>query len=101
MFQDKLLSDFEKMSFSNLRKVFWKLNSLKMTNLKYHTQTSSITTRSGAILPEPKTQPLGWVGVIAGVSLGLLIGATISKNIANFLEENDLFVPSDDDGDDD
>lgn len=32
---------------------------------------------------------------------GLLIGAMISKNIANFLEENELFVPSDDDDDED
>lgn len=32
---------------------------------------------------------------------GLLIGAAISKNIANFLEENELFVPSDDDDDED
>lgn len=32
--------------------------------------------------------------------LGLLIGAVISKNIASFLEENDLFVPSEDDDDD-
>lgn len=32
---------------------------------------------------------------------GLLIGAGISKNIANFLEENELFVPDDDDDDDD
>lgn len=32
---------------------------------------------------------------------GLFIGATISKNIANFLEENELFVPSDDDDDED
>lgn len=33
--------------------------------------------------------------------VGLLIGAMISKNIANFLEENELFVPSDDDDDED
>ncbi|XP_034938794.1 essential MCU regulator, mitochondrial [Chelonus insularis] len=61
----------------------------------------TITTRSGAILPEPKTQPFGFISVICGVTVGLLIGATISKNIANFLEENDLFVPTDDDDDDD
>ena len=59
------------------------------------------TTRSGAILPEPKTTPFGFLGVVAGVVIGLFIGAAISKNVANFLEENDLFVPSDDDDDDD
>ncbi|XP_014298273.1 essential MCU regulator, mitochondrial [Microplitis demolitor] len=89
------------MSLLSLRRLFKKINDLKAINMQQHKQNSFITTRSGAILPEPKTQPLGLVAVVAGVSLGLLIGATISKNIANFLEENDLFVPSDDDGDDD
>lgn len=30
---------------------------------------------------------------------GLLVGAIISKNIASFLEENDLFIVSDEDDD--
>lgn len=49
----------------------------------------------------PNIIPFGLIGVILTVIPGLLIGATISKNMANFLEENDLFVPSDDDDDDD
>lgn len=57
--------------------------------------------KSGALYPEPPSTPFGLVGIVAAVVPGLLIGATISKNIANFLEENDLFVPSDDDDDDD
>lgn len=60
-----------------------------------------VTTPTGGILPEPQKTPFGLLGVICAVVPGLLIGATISKNIANFLEENDLFVPSDDDDDDD
>uniref|UniRef100_A0A182QVS4 Essential MCU regulator, mitochondrial n=1 Tax=Anopheles farauti TaxID=69004 RepID=A0A182QVS4_9DIPT len=59
------------------------------------------TYRSGALKPMPEITPFGLVGVICTVIPGLLIGATISKNMANFLEENDLFVPSDDDDDDD
>lgn len=59
------------------------------------------TTPSGAILPEPEKKPFGLLSIIAAVVPGLLIGAAISKNIANFLEENELFVPSDDDDDDD
>lgn len=59
------------------------------------------TSASGGILPEPKRTPFGLIGVVCAVVPGLLIGAAISKNIANFLEENDLFVPSDDDDDDD
>lgn len=62
---------------------------------------SATTTPTGAILPEPEKQPLGLLGIVFTVVPGLLIGAAISKNIANFLEENELFVPSDDDDDDD
>lgn len=60
-----------------------------------------VSTSSGGILPEPQRTPFGLLGVVCAVVPGLLIGAAISKNIANFLEENDLFVPSDDDDDDD
>lgn len=60
-----------------------------------------VTKPSGAVLPEPTKVPFGLLGVFGAVIPGLLIGATISKNIANFLEENDLFVPADDDDDDD
>ncbi|XP_053671363.1 essential MCU regulator, mitochondrial [Anopheles nili] len=59
------------------------------------------TYRSGALKPMPVITPFGLIGIICTVIPGLLIGATISKNMANFLEENDLFVPSDDDDDDD
>lgn len=60
----------------------------------------STTTPSGSYLPEPKKPRFVFLRVVAAVSIGLLIGANISKNIANFLEENELFVPSDDDDDD-
>ncbi|XP_052860537.1 essential MCU regulator, mitochondrial [Anopheles cruzii] len=59
------------------------------------------TYRSGALKPMPDITPFGLFGILCTVVPGLLIGATISKNMANFLEENDLFVPSDDDDDDD
>lgn len=57
--------------------------------------------RSGAIRPMPKVLPFGFVGLVCSVVPGLFIGAAISKSVANFLEENDLFVPSDDDDDED
>lgn len=66
-----------------------------------YTLRNTISTPSGGILPEPKKTPFGLLGIVCAVVPGLLIGAAISKNIANFLEENDLFVPSDDDDDDD
>ncbi|XP_035458403.2 essential MCU regulator, mitochondrial [Spodoptera frugiperda] len=62
---------------------------------------TATTTPTGAILPEPEKTPGGLLGIVLAVVPGLLIGAAISKNIANFLEENELFVPSDDDDDDD
>lgn len=62
---------------------------------------TATTTPTGAILPEPEKTPFGLLSIVCAVIPGLLIGAAISKNIANFLEENELFVPSDDDDDDD
>ncbi|XKL63068.1 hypothetical protein PGB90_005432 [Kerria lacca] len=59
------------------------------------------TTSAGAILPQPEKTSFGLVKIFFAVIPGLLIGATISKYMANFLEENELFVPSDDDDDDD
>lgn len=47
----------------------------------------------------PVIAPFGILGVFAVVVPGLLVGAFISKNIANFLEENDLFIPDDEDDD--
>jgi len=43
---------------------------------------------------------MGLSGVGATIATGLLVGAGISKNIASFLEENELFVPAVDDDDD-
>ncbi|KAI4478208.1 PREDICTED: protein EMRE homolog, mitochondrial [Polistes canadensis] len=75
------------------------LSGLKSMNKKIF--RSKITTPSGAILPEPKRTPFGYLRVVGGILLGLIVGASLSKKMANFLEENDLFVPSDDDDDDD
>ncbi|XP_031629074.1 essential MCU regulator, mitochondrial [Contarinia nasturtii] len=57
--------------------------------------------RTGAFKPMPAVSSFGLLGIICSVVPGLFIGAAISKNVANFLEENDLFVPSDDDDDED
>lgn len=62
---------------------------------------TATTSSTGALLPEPQKINFGLVGILCTVVPGLLIGATISKYMANFLEENELFVPSDDDDDDD
>lgn len=62
---------------------------------------TAVSTKHGAIHSEPYRTSLGILKVLLTVVTGLLVGAAISKNIASFLEENDLFVPSDDDDDDD
>ncbi|XP_075220816.1 essential MCU regulator, mitochondrial-like [Lycorma delicatula] len=81
------MKNVNSMLFAKDKKLFW--------------GRSKTTYPSGALLPEPERTPFGLVGVVSAVIPGLLIGAMISKNIASFLEENDLFVPSDDDDDDD
>ena len=42
----------------------------------------------------------GWLKLVVTVILGSSIGATASRKMASFLEENELFVPSEDDDDD-
>lgn len=69
-------------------------SNLKLVRFKTHY-------RNGAVLPMPKMTNFGLFGVLLSVVPGLFIGAAISKSVANFLEENDLFVPSDDDDDED
>lgn len=88
------------MSVSRLTRLVAQSKSLTRHEPVVQKRTAT-TTPSGAILPEPEKTPFGLLSVVAAVVPGLLIGAAISKNIANFLEENELFVPSDDDDDDD
>ncbi|XP_050452475.1 essential MCU regulator, mitochondrial [Cataglyphis hispanica] len=92
----------KRMLLHRVKSLFYGTTAFKRTHtLSKSFLRSSITTPSGAILPEPKRTPFSFLGVVSSVVFGLLVGATISKNVANFLEENDLFVPSDDDDDDD
>lgn len=86
------------MASSRLSIIFKNSKSLLFASSQVRCAT---TTPTGALLPEPQRVPFGLLGLVCAVVPGLLIGATISKNIANFLEENELFVPSDDDDDDD
>lgn len=59
---------------------------------------SIVTNESGGMLRAPEKKGMrGIVGVVLSVSAGITIGSALSRDIANFLEENDLFVPEDDD----
>ena len=69
--------------------------SKKFTNssIKY----LSVYTESGGISKKPTQVKFGLIKAFATVFPFLYLGATISKNGAAFLEENDIFVPDDDD----
>ncbi|CAG9561753.1 unnamed protein product [Danaus chrysippus] len=88
------------MTFSRLTRLMVQSKNITKHDKKIQRRTAT-TTPTGAILPEPEKTPFGLLSIVAAVIPGLLIGAAISKSIANFLEENELFVPSDDDDDDD
>lgn len=71
-------------------------NSMRLQQIRHKTHY-----RTGAFKPMPMVSNFGIIGIVCSVVPGLFIGAAISKSVANFLEENDLFVPSDDDDDED
>ena len=50
--------------------------------------------------PQQHTSRGLWKTIVT-TTIGLYIGASISQRMAAFLEENELFVPEDDDNDDD
>ena len=61
---------------------------------------TAITTRTGAILPEPQKYYRFGVFRVAMVIVPFLTGGMyLAKTMANVLEENRLFVPDDDDDD--
>lgn len=74
-------------------------NLITVTQRRF-TKKSGWEYKSGALKPKPEESRLAPLLVICAVIPGLFIGAQISKSVANFLEENDLFVPDDDDEDD-
>jgi len=57
------------------------------------------TTVTGAFREHPPQTPLGLLKVVLTVIPGLYIGAALSRMGAAWLEENDIFVPDDDDDD--
>jgi len=58
---------------------------------------TAITSESGALLPGPQVNRLGVVKVFGFAIPGIYLGATFAQKGAEFLEENDIFVPDDDD----
>ena len=58
---------------------------------------NGVYTDAGSINGKPDQTSFAVVKVLAVVCPFLYFGATISKSGAAFLEENDIFVPDDDD----
>lgn len=58
---------------------------------------NSVYTESGGLLPVPKWYKLGLTKVMFMVTVSLSLGALISKSAAEFLEDNEIFVPEEED----
>ena len=58
---------------------------------------TKIYTESGGVKTKPESVKYGLFKAAVVVFPFLFAGATFSKNAAAFLEENDIFVPDDDD----
>ncbi|GFY64135.1 hypothetical protein TNIN_451741 [Trichonephila inaurata madagascariensis] len=75
-------------------------NNLAIEKLSVMPVRHAVTSDTGAMLPKPEKMPFGLFRVLLTVLPGLYLGATISKEGAAFLEENDIFVPDEDDDED-
>lgn len=63
------------------------------------TVRTAITSAQGEILSEPVRIRFGIPKVLAAAVPGIFVGATLAKNGAAWLEENEIFIPDDDDDD--
>merc|ERR1712110_751713 len=65
-------------------------------------QTAATFRSVQGLIGPPPTRPglRAWSRLVLTTGLGLWLGAVMSRNMAQILEENELFVPSDDDDDD-
>merc|ERR1712001_354478 len=65
-------------------------------------QTAATVRSAQGLIGPPPTRPgfRAWSRLVLTTGMGLWLGAVMSRNMAQILEENELFVPSDDDDDD-
>jgi len=70
------------------------------THMMHLRRVSSVSSPNGLIVERPEKISFGWLKVLVVGGASLVLGATISKEGAAFLEKNEIFVPSDDDDDD-
>ncbi|KAA3679558.1 uncharacterized protein DEA37_0001964 [Paragonimus westermani] len=81
---------------------FWNMyrtplrHRIKQRSIQCYSGEEGSTMSTGALHGRPHITPFGAVKVLAIVSATIFCGAMISKKGAEFLEENDIFVPDDD-----
>ncbi|KAF5397140.1 hypothetical protein PHET_09163 [Paragonimus heterotremus] len=81
---------------------FWSMcriplrHHIKRRSIQCYSGEEGSTMSTGALHDRPHITPFGAVKVMAVVSATIFCGAMISKKGAEFLEENDIFVPEDD-----
>lgn len=85
---------------ASTRRVFKFLKERLSSNASiYVPKRNVVCTDTGAMLHKPETTRFGLVKAMTTVVPFLYLGATMSRKGAAFLEENDIFVPDDDDDD--
>lgn len=76
------------------------LSTARTQNTTQIIQKRTLTCKeTGAFLPEPEVTKFSMIKILAMVFPFLYAGATVAKECAAFLEDNDIFVPDDDDDD--
>ena len=58
---------------------------------------NAVTSAKGEILSNPSKVSFGQAKIVFTAAAGILIGPTLAKNGASWLEENEIFIPDDDD----
>ncbi|OWF39375.1 Essential MCU regulator, mitochondrial [Mizuhopecten yessoensis] len=92
-----MASKFARLILSTVRSPL--LTPKGATPIKTISKRNVVCSESGSVLPEPHVDRLGVLKVLVVVMPFLYMGATIGKEGAAFMEENDIFVPDDDDDD--
>ncbi|XP_018649593.1 hypothetical protein Smp_032790 [Schistosoma mansoni] len=69
---------------------------LPTRGMQCYSGESGSCSSTGALHCRPLTTPLGLVKITCVVISSICTGAWISRNGAEFLEENEIFVPEDD-----
>ena len=66
-----------------------------------HVLTQDVYTETGAIASMPKWYKFGMLKIMLNIIAFICVGSLISKTVVNFLDENDIFKPEDEDNEED